>query len=106
MTPELAAAIARTRKFFETRSHSNDWGRNIVEGSFGITSQEDWTAYYSYLTNPDGFDPEAKLETLDPHENIKPLPEGLCFIKHKNGNDYEINIKNTMGEDDEKVEST
>ena len=72
MSPELERAINQTKKLFQARDRSEDWGRNIIEGSRGITSEKDWTLYYSYLTNPTRFDPTATLETLDLNEKIAP----------------------------------
>ena len=106
MSPELSQAIERTKKLFKTRDHSEDWGRNIIDGSKGIHTQEDWTLYYSYLTNPHRFDPTKKLETVDPNYKIEGLPEGLEEVRHKNGTDIIIEYKRvrSLDEDDEKRE--
>ena len=51
MSPELVQAISRTQKLFEERKRPSDWGINIIEGSTGLESKEDWSKYYMYLTN-------------------------------------------------------
>ena len=107
MTPELKNAIERTRKLFLTRDHAQDWGRNIIEGSVGLHSREDWTRYYSFLNNPNQFDPEAKLTPMDVDEEVDltPPPE-FKVIKTMNGTEciIEYRRKDTMDVDDEKVQ--
>ena len=101
MSPELEKALARTVKLFKTRDRSEDWSRNIIEGSEGITDTKDWTLYYHFLSNPKKFDPSnVCTETLDPDIEI-PLPKGHHEVFHKNGPDYIIEVKRN---DDEKSE--
>ena len=97
MSPELTQAIERTKQLFKARDHSQDWGRNILEGSKGLTTQEDWTLYYSYLTNPQQFDPNAVLETVDPNYVIEAPPDELEVVTHKNGTDIDIVYKRKAG---------
>ena len=100
MSPELAKAIEQTQKLFKTRDRAEDWGRNILEGSKGITTERDWTLYYSYLTNPSEFNPEADLKPLDPNEVIEDIPTELEKVTHTNGNEVFIEYK--RAHDDEK----
>ena len=102
MTPELAIAMERTKKLFHERDTAEDWGRNIIEGSAGLKTEHDWTLYYSYLTNPNGFDETVCQSTLNPNEIIPPLPEGLVAEETRNGTDIHILIKNVKNIDDEK----
>ena len=102
MSPELERAINQTKKLFQARDRSEDWGRNIIEGSRGITSEKDWTLYYSYLTNPTRFDPTATLETLDLNEKIAPPPPEFDIITHRNGTDFDIHYRRKEEKDDEK----
>ena len=104
MSPELTQAIERTKQLFKARDHSEDWGRNILEGSQGLSSQKDWTLYYSYLTNPQKFDPNMVLETVDPNYVIEAPPDELEVITHKNGTDINIEYKRRVVQDDEKEE--
>ena len=103
MSPELAKALGQTRELFRTRDKAEDWGRNILEGSKGLTTERDWTLYYSYLTNPNEFNPEADLKTLDPNEVIGDIPAELEKVTHKNGTEVLIEYKRST--DDEKVET-
>jgi len=90
MSPELKAAINKTERLFKKRDRAEDWGRNIIEASRGITSMNDWTLFYSYLTNPDHFDPEQKIETLNVNAVIEGPPDGMEVLTYKNGTDIDI----------------
>ena len=104
MTPELVQAMTKTVNLFKNRDRSEDWSRNIIEGSSGITSERDWTLYYAFLTNPANFsESNVCLETINPNETI-PLPEGLEEVVHKNGPDYIVEVKR-INDDDEKIET-
>ena len=93
MSVELEKAMARTAELFESRSRPEDWGRNIVEGSKGLKTDRDWTLYYSYLFNPETFDPEAVIETIDPTLEIEALPKELIMESRKNGTEIIVNIR-------------
>ena len=93
MSVELLKAMAKTAELFGSRSRPEDWGRNIVEGSKGLKTERDWTLYYSYLFNPETFDPEAVIETIDPTFKVEPLPEGLVMEQRKNGTEIIVNVR-------------
>jgi hypothetical protein len=102
MSPELAAAIKKTEVLFKTRDRAEDWGRNIIEASREINSMDDWTLFYSYLTNPNNFDPTQKIETLDVNAEIEGPPDGMKIETYKNGTDVDIVYTRIL--DDEKTE--
>ena len=103
MSPELKTALALTRKLFRERDHADDWGRNIIEGSAGIESMEDWTKYYSFLTNPEAFDPEAVLAPMGEDDTvIPPPPKEFDVVETRNGNEILIEYKRKV--DDEKLD--
>ena len=102
MSPELKAAINKTERLFKKRDRAEDWGRNIIEASQGITSLNDWTLFYSFLTNPNHFDPTQKTETLDVNAVIEGPPAGMKVEIFKNGTDVDIVYKRIR--DDEKEE--
>ena len=93
MSPELKTALALTRKLFRERDHADDWGRNIIEGSSGIETMEDWTKYYSFLSNPEDFDPEAVLAPMEEGTVLPPHPKEFDVIETKNGNETIIEYK-------------
>ena len=93
MSEELAKAMAKTAELFGSRSRPEDWGRNIVEGSKGLKTDRDWTLYYSYLFNPETFDPEAEIDTIDPTFKVEPLPKGLVMEQRKNGTEIIVNVR-------------
>ena len=103
MSPELAAAIKNTERLFKKRDRAEDWGRNIIEASREINSMNDWTLFYSYLTNPENFDPTQKIETLDVNTKIEGPPAGMKVETFKNGTDIDIVYKR-IRDDDEKEE--
>ena len=103
MSPELTAAIEKTERLFKTRDLAEDWGRNIIEASRGITSMDDWTLFYSYLTNPNNFDPEQKIDALDVNTKIEGPPAGMKVVTYINGTDVDIVYKR-IRDDDEKTE--
>ena len=102
MSPELATAIDATNLLFKERRRAEDWGRNIIEGSRGLTAVSDWTKYYSYLTNPAAFDPDQELEVMDPNTPLPKLQNGLREVVYKNGTDYTIVVERDGCKDDEK----
>ena len=93
MSVELLKAVEKTAKLFESRSRPEDWGRNIVEGSKDLETQKDWTLYYSYLFNPETFDPDAVIETIDPTLEIEALPKELVMESRKNGTEIIVNVR-------------
>ena len=102
MSPELATAIKKTERLFKERDRAEDWGRNIIEASREINSMNDWTLFYSYLTNPSHFDPTQKIKTLDVNAEIEGPPAGMKVETYKNGTDVDIIYKRIQ--DDEKEE--
>ena len=93
MSPELKTALALTRKLFRERDHADDWGRNIIEGSAGLESMSDWTKYYSFLSNPEDFDPEAVLAPMEDDVVIPPPPKEFDVVETRNGNETYIEYK-------------
>ena len=104
MSPELRAAIERTKNLFLERKRSEDWGANIIEGSAGISTLKDWTKFYSFLSNPDAFDPNVDLPTINGDEIIEGPPPGLRVVEYKNGPDTTIVYERIREEDEEKME--
>ena len=95
MTPELVRAIAKTKALFKERNRAEDWSQNIVEGSEGLSSRDDWTRYYNFLADPEGFDPEAPVgQTINPAETIEPLPSTLKSFETQNGTETIIHVRN------------
>ena len=101
MSVELAEAMEKTAQLFESRSRPEDWGRNIVEGSRCLKTDRDWTLYYSYLFNPETFDKDAVIETINPTFEIEPLPKGLVMEQRQNGTEIIVNVRR-VDECDEK----
>ena len=102
MSPELEQAIARTEKLFKTRGCAEDWSRNIIEGSAGLATQRDWLLYYSFLTNPGGFDPNANLVPAE--DVVIPAPDPRYkLVEYQNGGETTIHYKRRKDpEEDEK----
>ena len=107
MTPELARAILKTKALFKERDRAEDWSQNILEGSEGLSSRDDWTRYYTFLADPEGFDPDTPVgETINPAETIDPLPSTLKSFETQNGTETIIHVRNVdwMNQEEEKTE--
>ena len=65
MTEDLQRAIELVTKLFDERDGADWWSANIIEASRHLKEQNDWSPFYSYLANPECFDPNAKLEVID-----------------------------------------
>ena len=108
----LQKAIAATVDLFKTRTDSEDWVRNIVEGSKTLTTPLQWTHFYTFLTNPNGYD-ESKVdinstagEEYNNEYTRTPYESCLEEVHYKNGpNETIIHVKNNslyLDQDDEK----
>ena len=102
MSPELEKAIARTQKLFRERDASEDWARNIIEGGAGLSTQRDWLLFYSFLTNPGEFNPDADLVPAEDVVIPPPDPQ-YKIMEYKNGDETTIVYKRRKEEDDEKA---
>ena len=107
----LQKAIALTVDLFKRRTDSEDWVRNIVEGSKTLTTPLQWTHFYTFLTNPKGYD-ETKVDIHSTageeyNNDYTPTPYENCMeeIRFENGpNETIIHIKNKSlySQEDEK----
>ena len=102
MSPELRQALTQTRDLFKDRCTSDDWGRNIIEGSYGIKTERDWLLYYSFLANPEAFDENAEL-VPSKIEPVAPPPNEFNITYHDNGNETTIVYTRKKEVDDEKT---
>ena len=107
MTEDLKLAIELVTKLFDERDGADWWSTNIIEASRHLKEQNDWSLFYSYLANPECFDPNAKLEVIDDKMKIDfQYPPFMKEIVYKNGTDTLIHVKNmsiSSDSDDEKV---
>jgi len=107
MTEDLQLAIKKVDKLFNDRDGAEWWAENIIEASRHLTDSNDWTLFYSYLSNPSQFDPNAKLEVIDDKMEIEfEYPPNMKEFFYKNGVDTIIHVKNMSisgDSDDEKT---
>ena len=89
MSPELEKAIARTQRLFKERDTSEDWSQNIIEGAAGLSTQRDWLLFYSFLSNPGEFNPEADLVAAEEVDIPAPDPR-YKIVEYQNGSDTTI----------------
>jgi len=96
----LHGAFERTKDLFKRRNTSEDWALNLVEGSKDLTTPLQWTHYYTFLANPNGYkEEEVCLKTAEEeyanNPNLIP-PYEDCFevTEYKNGNETIIYVKN------------
>ena len=106
---QLKEAIEKTTNLFRNRTHANDWSRNIIEGSAGLKTKQQWGRFYKWMSNPNHFDINEKIEYMDCDEyNPPPYEDGMVVETHQNGPDLFIKVINTNDtpmstQDDEKV---
>ena len=101
----LQAAIRETRDLFKRRGTAGDWARNLIEGSRRLKTKKEWTKYYAYLANPEGFDPNREYAVVKPEDmTIEPYPEEQVVTEFKNGTETIVHVKNRVrSQDDEKT---
>ena len=107
MTEDLQLAIKRVDELFNDRDGADWWADNIIEASRHLTDPNDHTLFYSYLSNPSQFDPNAKLEVIDDKMVIDfQYPPNIKEFVYKNGVETIIHVKNMdidYSSDDEKT---
>ena len=105
-------AIERVKRLFRERSDPGWWADNIQEASRDIPldSKYDWSRFYSYITNPSGFNERTVFPTLDDlTEKLTEIPkyeDCLEVVEYPNGpGETVIHVKRKTEEsDDEKKE--
>ena len=102
MDGELKTAIDRLKILFKERDSAEWWSQNIIDASQDIKKKENWTKFYSYMHNPENFDPNIDLKTMEDCEEEIDLsyPEGLEAIRYKNGNETTIHVRVKKQESD------
>ena len=107
MTEDLKLAIQLVDKLFNERDGAEWWAANIEDASKHLTDPSDWTRFYSYMANPEQFDPNAQLQTIEDSMDIDyQYPSHMKEVVYKNGSDTIIHVKNmleNMDVDDEKT---
>ena len=105
-----AKAIAQHKLLNKERTGTEWWSSNIVDSSRELTEKRDWALFYSYLANPQTFDPTILPVTLDDlhviPDQIEKYPSELREERIQNGNVTHINIVRVenSSSDDEKVQ--
>ena len=119
----MIPAIEKLVELSKTRSDASFWDTNIIEAHKLCRNELDHKHFWSYLSNPDEYDPMLVecMKTLGDRINemnvdelnrpvILPLPDYMVETVYQNGNHISIEYKNmkdqsTIQEDDEKAES-
>lgn len=93
---QLKEAIEKTTNLFRNRTHANDWSRNIIEGSAGLKTKQQWGRFYKWMSNPTHFKLTDTVEYMDVDEYNPPAYEdGMEVEETMNGPDLFIRIRNT-----------
>ena len=107
-------AIENHKILMRERPGYQDWSQNIIDATTGLTDFNDWTIFYSYLTqSPRFFDPNKEdvvtLRDLDALPEVPAYPNGLTTEIFHNGTEQTIHViptnTNTHDPDDEKVQA-
>ena len=105
---DLQFSIRKTKELFKRRNTAEDWARNLLEGSRRLKTENDWDQFYTFITDPLGFEEGEiveKLGTCSMQEGVPTdYPSFMKVVKTMNGNETMIHVVNTnyRCEDDEK----
>ena len=95
----LEGVFRKTLDLFKKRNTSEDWSRNLVEGSRGLRTRLQWKHFYAFLANPRGYDEKLVCrETAEAEHHAGPCitPYPPCYEVHEyqNGNETIIHVRN------------
>ena len=104
----LKQAFKKTTDLFKRRNTTEDWARNLRDGSSELTTKLQWTHFYTFLANPRKYKEEnvclkTAFEEHHSKECIPPYESCFHVQEWKNGTETIINVTNTL-EQDEKTE--
>ena len=107
---DLSRAIDLLKKLFNDRHAPEWWSQNIIDASRHLSKPEDWTKFYSYMANPQNFDPDQTVvpmtdDEIKKAEAMLELPAGLEEVIFQKGpEDTTVHVRKIpVVVDDEKV---
>ena len=103
----LEIAFERTLTLFKKHKNSESWSDNIIHGSVGLKTQEQWTQYQAWLANPKTYDlsnPTKAVDIIETALEIPKYPDNMVVNEFQNGNETIVNVVNTELFCDEKEE--
>ena len=95
-------AIDNLTRLFNERAGPEWWGANIIDASKHLKETNDWTLFYSYLSAPKNFNPNAKLRTLQEEQPVPmewEYPDHMVEERYQNGTETIIHVRNTLTND-------
>ena len=93
----LQRCLGKTKDLFQRRNRSEDWAENIIRGSAGLTTPEQWKHYYVWLANPKQYNEEStnKMEIDNSLTQIDDYPDCMEVETFQNGPcETVIHVKN------------
>ena len=91
-------AIEKLKKLIKEHRTPEVCADNLLKARSYLRDPEDWKKFYSYITNPKGFDPDKTFETLGDLEKIPDIPPYEdCFEinEYRNGPlETKIHVRN------------
>ena len=109
-------AIDNVQRLMKARCGAEWWSTNIIDASAELEQKKDWALFYSYLANPQTFDPTKIPVTLDDlciMPTVPNYPPELVETRHQNGTVTLIEVdrapmdfedEKSIDIDDEKIE--
>ena len=101
-------AIEKHQKLLDENAQPEMWADNIIKASKILESDRDWTIFYAYLADKDGYSKDKKYVTMNDVEctPIPPCHPLLEEIYYENGPaETIIHVKRRAAPvDDEKTE--
>ena len=99
-------AIENVQRLMKARCGAEWWSTNIIDASAELEQKKDWALFYSYLANPQIFDPTKIPVTLDDLVEMPTVPDyppELVETRHQNGTITLIEVNRVTDVDDEKI---
>ena len=102
----LKNACDNTMKLFMKYPEAADWSSNLIQGSAGLKTNEEWDAYVRFLANPSGGIPEIKpaqpIPEVEDEKTQTELPPQLVTEIIENGPGETIVIVKNIDSQEEK----
>ena len=102
--------VKKTTELFKRRNLAEEWANNLIEGSKGLTTGNQWKHFYAWLSNPDNYNEEEvnALKTIGTEipSNLEDYPDYMKVETFQNGVETLVYVthKDKEDEEDEKKE--
>lgn len=102
--------VKKTTDLFKRRNLAEDWANNLIEGSKGLVTGNQWKHFYAWLSNPNNYN-ELEVNALETvgtelPSNLGDYPDYMKVETFQNGVETLVYVthKDKGGEDEKKEE--